>query len=160
VSTQLTAEDGRQSLAAHATAKGLEIHEKYGPRIGWEELLQIMADRACTRYPCELVFDAAPLLAGEFAYPLAIGDRPEDGFRMCVHPVFQDQPERVAYLVLYQLVVVNYGAFASAEDAEAFGAAALGLSPEDYYAEVCQLAERLDESAVGAGCSGMAQDCR
>ena len=76
-------------------------------------------------------------------------NRPEEGFRMCIHPAFQDQPERVAYLVLYQLVIINYGAFASPDDAEAFGAAALGLSPEAYYAEVCQLAEQLDESACG-----------
>ena len=158
--TQLTAEDGRQSSAAHVVAKGLEIRAKYGPRIGWEELEQILSDRACTRYPCELVFDAAPLLAGEFAYPLAKGSRPEDGFRMCVHPLFQHQLERVPYLVLYQLVVLNYGAFASSDDAELFGAAALGLGREDYYAAVCELAGQLDKCLGTSACPGNHQDCR
>ena len=42
---QLTVDDARQSLTAHVAAKGAEIFEKYGPRIGWKELLQILADR-------------------------------------------------------------------------------------------------------------------
>jgi len=49
----------------------------------------------------------------------------------------------VAYLVLYQLVVVNYGGFASADDAEVFGAHSLGLSREDYYAALCEMADRI-----------------
>ena len=80
------------------------------------------------RYPCEIVFDAAPLQAGEFAHPVAKGDRPEDGFTLYVHPFFMTQLEQVPLLVLYQLVLVNYGAFAAPEDAETFGAAALGLA--------------------------------
>src|ERR1019366_1294120 len=123
---QLTAEDARQSLNGHVAAKGAEIRTKYGPTIGWKELLRIMADRACVRYPCEIVFDAGPLEPGEFAHPVAKGERPEDGFTMYVHPFFMTQLERVSSLVLYQLVLVNYGEFASADDAETFGAAALG----------------------------------
>ena len=53
--------------------------------------------------------------------------------------------EAAAALVLYQLVVVNYGAFASAEDAERFGAAALGLPRDDYYALICRLADSLPD---------------
>jgi hypothetical protein len=47
----------------------------------------------------------------------------------------------VPALVLYQLVLVNYGDFASPDDAEAFGAAALGISREAYYQMVCQAAD-------------------
>lgn len=138
---QLTSADARQSLNDHVTAKGAEILEKYGPRIGWKELQQILNDKTCVRYPCEIVFDAGPLAAGEFAHPIAKGERPEDGFTMFVHPFFMTQLERVPHLVFYQLVLVNYGEFASADDAEAFGAAALGLSQTDYYAELCALAD-------------------
>ena len=63
---------------------------------------------------------------------------------MYVHPLFMTELPRVAYLVFYQLVVVNYGEFASADDAEAFGANALGLSREDYYAALCEMADRID----------------
>ena len=140
---QLTAQDARQSLNAHVAAKVAEIRAKYGPTIGWRELLRILEDREVVRYPCEIVFDSAPLQPGEFAHPMARGKRPEDGFVICVHPSFITQMERVPHLVLYQLVLVNYGEFASAEDAETFGAAALGLARDDYYQALCGLADQV-----------------
>jgi hypothetical protein len=140
--------DVRQSLNVAAAATGAGVYEKYGPRIGWAHLLQILEDRTCTRYPCQIVFDAGPLEAGEFAHPVPRGDRPEDGFSMYVHPWFMTQLEQVPLLVLYQLVLVNYGAFAAAEDAEAFGAAALGLSKDKYYQVLCGLADELQLKTV------------
>jgi hypothetical protein len=83
------------------------------------------------------------LLPGEFAHPVPKGPRPEDGFTMFVHPIFMAQLPQVPCLVLYQLVVVNYGEFASPEDAEAFGAAALDLSRDQYYETLCQMTEEL-----------------
>ena len=72
-----------------------------------------------------------------------VAEQPEDGFTIYVHPYFLAQPEWIPYLVLYQLVLVNYGEFATAEDAEVFGASALGLSQEEYYSTLCQLADEL-----------------
>jgi hypothetical protein len=144
MATQLTAEDARQSLSAHVEAKGREIFEKYGPHLGWRELQRLLQDRECVRYPCAIAFDAEPLLAGEFGHALCKGDKPEDGFILYIHPLFLTQPERVPWLALYQLVVVNYGEFASSDDAEAFGAAALGIDKEDYYQTLCELADQLD----------------
>jgi len=138
-----TARNARQSLNEAAAAVGGEIYHKYGPRIGWTQLLQVLEDRTCVRYPCEVVFDAAPFETGEFAHPVAKGQRPEDGFTMYVHPFFMMQLEQVPPLVLYQLVLVNYGAFAASGDAEAFGAAALGISRDEYYNILCGLADEL-----------------
>jgi hypothetical protein len=138
-----TAGDARQALNVSAAAIGAEIYEKYGPSIGWAQLMQILQDRKCVRYPCEIVFDAAPLMAGEFAHPVAKGDHPRDGFTIYVHSCFRSRLEDVPLLVLYQLVLVNYGAFAEADDAEAFGAAALGLDREEYYEALCRLADEL-----------------
>ena len=143
MSKQLSAEDGRQSLNAHAAAKGLEIREKYGPHIGWTELQRILQDRSCVRYPCEIVFDAAGLQPGEFAHPIAKGEQPEAGFTIFVHPLLLLQLERVPPLVLYQLVLVNYGDFVSADDAETFGANALGRSKDDYYRGLCEMADEI-----------------
>jgi hypothetical protein len=143
MAVQPAAQDARQSLNAHVAAKGAELRLKYGPAIGWRELLRILEDREVARYPSEIVFDSGPLQPGEFAHPVAKGQTPEDGFSMHVHPVFMTQLEKVPYLVLYQLVLVNYGEFASADDAETFGAAALGLSRDDYYNALCDLAGRL-----------------
>lgn len=144
--TQLTSEDFKQSLTARVAAKGEELREKYGPHIGWKELCRILDDRAFCRYPCEVVFDASQLQPGEFAHPIQNGALPDDGFAMHVHPVFMTELERVPYLVLYQLVLVNYGEFASTEDAETFGASALGISKEDYYNVLCQLADQICEA--------------
>jgi len=143
MATQLSPENVRQSLNAHVAAKGNEIFQKYGPNLGWKELLCLVEDRACVRYPCEIAFDASPLRPGEFAHPVAKGGRPEDGFTIFVHPLFMTELSRVPQLVLYQLVAVNYGEFASADDAETFGASALGLTKEDYYSTLCEMADRL-----------------
>ncbi len=140
---QLTADDGKISLNAHAAEKGSVIQGKYGPRIGWNELCRILEDRACVRYPCEIKFDAGPLLPGEVAHPLPNGESPEDGFTICVHPLFMIRLDQVPHLVLYQLVLVNYGEFASPEDAETFGASALGISREEYYRTLCGLADEV-----------------
>jgi len=141
--TQLTAADARQSLNAHVAAKGAEIFEKYGPHIGWKELQQILKNEDCVRYPCEITFDAGSLGPGEFAHPVAKGEQPKEGFTMFVHPFYMTQLERVPHLVLYQLVLVNYGEFASPEDAETFGASALGISRDEYYATLCEMANEI-----------------
>jgi len=143
MATQLTAADARQSLNSHGAAMGAELNAKYGPRIGWKELQRVLADRACVRYPCQVVFDAAGLQPDEVAHPTAKGEQPEDGFTMYVQPLFMTDLARVPLLVLYQLVLINYGEFASPDDAETFGAAAAGLTRDEYYAELCDLADQL-----------------
>lgn len=140
---QLTAEDARQSLTAHVAAKGAEIFLKYGPGLGAGGLPALLADRACVRYPCQVAFDAAALQPGEFAHAEPLGGRPEDGFVIQVHPLYRGRPDDVAWLVLYHLVTVNYGGFASADDAETFGAAALGILRDEYYERLCALADEL-----------------
>lgn len=154
--TQLTAEDARQSLTAHVAAKGITAFCDYGPRFGWTALQRLLQDTSQVRYPCEIVFDATSLRPGECAHPEPRGERPEAGFTMYVHPYFQATPDRVVPLVLYQLVAVNFGAFASAHDAETFGAAALGLTCDEYYAALCALADELAAAAATEASGGAA----
>lgn len=149
---QLSADDARQSLCAHAAAKGVEVFLKYGPALDWDRLQDLLADRACVRYPCRVEFGAASLQPGEFAHAEPLGERPEDGFVVRVHPLFREDLAAVPLLVLYHLVTVNYGPFASPDDAESFGAAALGLLRDEYYGRVCALADRLDAAPGVAGC--------
>lgn len=158
---QLTADDARQSLTAHVEGKGVEVYLKHGPQLGWQQLQRLLKDRTCVRYPCEVRFDAEALMAGEFAHPVPKGERPEDGFVMNVHPAFASRQEDAVPLVLYQLVAVNYGEFAAAEDAETFGAACLGLTRDEYYSRVCALADEVfgppaaaDPAAPGCSCGG------
>jgi hypothetical protein len=140
---KLTIQDGRKSLNEHVALKGSELREKYGPEIGWDQLLRVITDRVCVRYPCEVAFDAGPLQPGEFAFPAPKGERPEDGYIIYVHPYFAARPRQATYAVLYQLVVVNYGEFASADDAETYGSAALGISKDDYYQGLCEMADQI-----------------
>lgn len=161
---QLTADDARQSLASHVEAKGLEIFATYGPALSWPGLQRLLADRAYVRYPCEIAFDAGPLEPGEFALPVQKGGRPEDGFTMCVHPVFMTRLDLVPALVLYQLVALNYGVFASAHDAETFGAAALGLTRDEYYNQLCDISDQLGGEEIApvastGGCGGGGCHC-
>jgi hypothetical protein len=140
----------KQSLCDHVAEKGEDIQLRYGPVIGWEELQRILADRTVVRYPCEVRFTAEGLEAGELAHASDLGETPEEGFVIRVNPRFLSRLEVVPHLVFYQLVVVNYGSFASPDDAETFGAAALGLDREDYYRILCELADQLQEG--GCGC--------
>jgi hypothetical protein len=143
MATQLTVDDARQTMEAHAAAKGAEMREKYGPTLGWGQLLKILADRTLVRYPCEVVFDDSALGQNECAHAEPKGDDPTLGFTIFVHPYFVSQPAQALQLVLYQLVLVNYGPFASADDAEALGAAALGISKDEYYQQICRTSDQL-----------------
>ncbi len=148
----LTADDARQSLNAHLANKGVEIFAKYGGAdMGWEGLQRLLADRALVRYPCEIAFEETPLQPGEFAVPVPQGARPEEGFTMFVHPMFRERVAHLPHVVLYHLVVVNYGEFASAHDAETFGAAALGLTCDEYYEVLCGLADELGAASPACG---------
>lgn len=143
---KLTVEDARQSLTSHATEKGIQFFEKYGPEITWKQLLLALEDRTVVRYPCVISFEATGLLQGEMAHPFPQGDEPEKGFALHVHPIFMTDLKGAVAVVLYQLVLLNYGEFAGSEDAEAFGAAALGMDKEDYYQTLCELADQLQVS--------------
>jgi len=146
MSITLTAEGAKKSLSDHVAARGGEIHAMFGPHIGWRELVRILEERTCVRYPCEIIFDSAQLQPGEFAFPAPKGESPEDGFTIYVHPLLMTDLDRVPYAVLYHLVVVNYGEFASSEDAETFGAAVLGIDKETYYKALCDLSDELADT--------------
>ncbi len=139
---QPTEEDGKLALREHAILRAMEARHRYGD-IGAEEILALLKDPSLVRFPTILRFDSEPLEPGEFAFSAPLGETPSEGFCLFVHPYFQDKPEALPFLVSYQLVRINYGDVATHEDAEAFGAALLGLETEDYYQKVCALADAI-----------------
>jgi len=143
---QLTEDDVRQSITDHAIEKGIAFRNRYGPISGIDELIAALGDREFVRYPCRIDYDDSALRSGEFALPVQQGDHPDDGFVLMVHPLLKRWPEWVVYVILYHLVTVNYGKFATARDAEAFGAAALGIAVEVYYQRLCVLQDALIEA--------------
>jgi hypothetical protein len=125
---------------------------------------RLLADRTQVRYPCEIVFDDGPLQPGEFAHAMQNGATPEEGFSMVVHPLFLTRPDLVPALVLYHLVTVNYGDFASSDEAETFGAAALGLTRDEYYALLCDCSDQVGgepdtKPESGGECGGGSCSC-
>ena len=140
---QLKTQDARQELEARIASEASVIRERYGPRLDWSHLLLLLEDRGCVRFPCEIRFDAEPLLPGEFAHVTARGPAEEDGFTIYLHPFYALQLDQAVYLVLHQLVRVNHGAGASPDDAETFGALTLGVAKAEYYRTLCELSGQL-----------------
>ncbi|HTL59296.1 MAG TPA: hypothetical protein VL361_26725 [Candidatus Limnocylindrales bacterium] len=133
----------RDCLSAQIEAEARAIRQKYGPEIGWDQLLRLLDDRNCVRFPCEIRFDAKPLLPGEFAHAEPNGAKSDEGFTIYVHPSYAERLPLVSYVVLHQLVLVNYGTSATADDAETFGSGALGLSKDQYYSMLCELSGQI-----------------
>lgn len=143
-----TAQEGSDSLIAHAVEKALEARATYGgPTTGLtrENLEAILCDRKYVRHPVRLEFKAGALSPGELAHPQPISPAdPTAGYVMHIHPTFEHSDNVISMLVAYQLVAVNYGDIAGHEAAESFGAALCGMDIEPYYQTLCQLADSLE----------------
>jgi len=138
-----TSESAHRRVSAELVTKAVELRQKYGPDIDWEKLQRLLHDPQFAPFPCEIRFDSTPLLPGEFGHPVPKGAGQDQGYILYLHPQYASQLARVPYLVLHQLVLVNYGESATADDAEVFGALALGLSKEAYYQALCELSGQL-----------------
>lgn len=127
-------------LPGDLQASAARIRAAYGPRLEPEALGRLLEDRSVIPYPCELRFDADLLLPGEFGHIFANGVDPYAGFTLYLHPVYSSQPSVWPQLVVHQLAQVLSGQTASVEEAEIFGAQVLGLSREEYFQTLCELA--------------------
>ena len=143
MATRLTAEDGALALRDHASRKAEEARLRYGLYIDADAILKMLNDREVVRYPAGLRFDATPLEPGEFAWPMPLGDTPDEGFCVFVHPAFESRPDVWPLLIAYHIPTINYGEISDETVAEAYGANLLGLSTEDYYRALCELADSL-----------------
>ena len=140
---KLTEEDAREALAEHAVKKAAELRARCGGAMTWAQLIELLEDPQAMRYPCRIEFGAEALQPGEFAWPQPLGERPQDGFRLWLHPHFEGRDEDCLLLAAYQLVAVGYGEVANHEVAELFGSTLCGREREDYYRRVCALADEL-----------------
>lgn len=157
----VTEQDLKSSVAEHVAQRAQAIRDKYGPNIDYPTLLQILEDDQCARHSVNIKFDSRHIEPGMFAYAEAVVEEPErerlEGededyadyirvtaeYNIVVHEAFKDRPDLLPALILYHLVVVNYGDLANAEDAEVFGSTVLGMDRDDYYALLCEAADSL-----------------
>ena len=143
---KLTVEDGKRALRDHVIEKGIELNEKYGPIIEYNSLEQILKDQDFARFPTEMVFDSSRLDSGMFGICVPNENNEEGGYTIYIHEFFKDKLGYVPMLVLYHMVSVNYGEFATFEEAEFFGASALGIEREEYYQTLCDLADQIPQA--------------
>ncbi|MET0013014.1 MAG: hypothetical protein ABW088_05105 [Sedimenticola sp.] len=131
------------AVSLHASEKAKEIHERYGPMIDYATLLRILDDRRCIRYPAEIRFVSEGIETGLFAKTEPRSDNPDDGYVIYVHRHFENRPEDLPALILYQSVLINYGDLATADDAEHFGSGVLGMDRDSYYERIASLTDSL-----------------
>jgi len=155
---EITPENVQSAVSEHVLGRARMIYEKYGPKIDYPVLLNILGDRDAVRFPVGIAFDSSRLDPGMFAIAEPVRkDAPEDDeeaeyreyaeladeYVIVVHEHFKGQSDLLPSLVLYHLVTVNYGDMATGNDAEVFGANVLGIDQEAYYAQLCDLADQI-----------------
>ncbi len=138
----LTAQAGNlsESLDRQAT----EIRRRFPQGPSWHDLLHVLEDRSLVSHPCSVRFQDERLLPGEFAFTARNGLEPQEGFVIYVHPALKADPASAVPVVLSQIPGINTGTQATPADAEQFGCTALGISRDDYYRQLCAIAEQVD----------------
>ncbi len=131
------------AVSRHAIEKAEEIRARYGPVIDYPAVLRILEDRRCIRYPVVIQFVSDGIDPGLFARTEPVSENLDDGYVISLHQRFEDQPDVLPTLILYQSVLVNYGDLATADDAELFGSAVLGLDRDAYYKQIVALTDAL-----------------
>lgn len=140
---RLTIEDGRKAFAHHVTEKALALREKYGHFLDENALQEILNDRDFVRYPTCVEFNSSKIEPGFFAVVEPVAGGPTNEHIIYLHEYFRSRPGDIAGALLYQLVMVNYGDIATRQEAELFGATAMGMEQEDYYQLLCRLADQI-----------------
>jgi len=131
------------AVSIHASEKAREIRSRLGENIDYQAVVDMLEDRKSTRYPTQLRFVTEGIEPGMFAMTEAISDNPDDGYVISMHSVFEDQHDVLPALILYQLVLVNYGDLATANDAEIFGSTILDMDRDDYYDQIVSLTDSI-----------------
>ncbi|MEW8586384.1 MAG: hypothetical protein AB2531_11530, partial [Candidatus Thiodiazotropha sp.] len=129
------------AVSLHALEKAKEIRNRYGNNIDYQTVLSMLGDRKSVRYPVQVRFVSGEIEPGMFAKTEAVSDNPDDGYTILLHSYFENRHADLPALILYQLVLVNYGDLATANDAEIFGATVLGMDRDAYYEQVSSLAD-------------------
>ena len=126
-------------------------HQKYGP-VTAERLDALLQDPACLRYPVRLLFQFGEMAMHQFAQP-DIDPLNAEGRVLHLRPMLADRPDLLPLAVGYMIPVINYGQIISDEHCLLYGATLLGLMENEYYTQICALADLCGaEARPRAGC--------
>lgn len=132
---------GEQGLREHLRAQARAAHARHAP-VTFEKLPQLLADPDCLRYPVRVVFELGPMAPHQFAEPGPDPQEPAGSARVLyLRPALRDKPELTPLAVAYMIPVINYGDLIKDEHALLYGAELLGLEEEDYYQQLCAMAD-------------------
>lgn len=140
---KLTVEDGKKALVEHATTKALDIVEKYGVLNSLEQLNALLKDSSFIRFPTEIQFIDAVVDGETFGFVDKKSENPSDGYVIYLHKNVKNDEILMVATTMYLLVSVNYGDFASFEEAEVFGSVSMGMDKEEYYQMLCSAVDKI-----------------
>lgn len=141
LSTEELIQLGEDSLKQRLVEQAVYAHQKYHP-LTPAALEALLADPECARYPTRLVFEFGEMAMHQFAQPEPDPrNLQENGRVLYLRPVLQSRPDLVLLAVAYMLPALNYGEIITDEHCQLYGAALLGLMREEFYAQICALAD-------------------
>jgi hypothetical protein len=141
LSPEALAASAQASLREHVAAQAWVARQKHGP-ITPDTLDSLLGDPSCLRYPTRLVFEFGEMALHQFAQPdLDPRDPERNGRVLYLRPKLRDRPGSVVQAVAYMIPLINYGEVISDEHCLLYGATLLGLTEEEYYRQMCALAD-------------------
>ncbi len=142
---------GQRSLRDHLLAQALVAHQKYAP-VTVDKLEALLHDPECVRHPTRLVFEFGEMARHQFAQPDIDCREPEqDGRVLYLRPLLRDQPELIVQAVAYMIPLLNYGDIITDDHCRLYGATLLGLMEDQYYDQICALADTVGASSQVSG---------
>jgi hypothetical protein len=132
---------GQESLREHLLAQALVAHRKHAP-VTFEKLEALLQDPECLRHPTRLAFEFGEMAMHQFGQPDVDHRNPaQDGRVLYLRPRLRERPDLIPLAVAYMIPVINYGEVISDAHCLLYGATLLGLTEEDYYQQLCALAD-------------------
>ena len=132
---------GQDSLRDHLVAQAVVAHRRHGP-ITLEKLTALLNDPECLRYPVRLVYEVGEMAMHQFAQPDVDHRSPDGSGRVLyLRPLLRSHPDKVVRAVAYMIPLINYGKVINDGHCVAYGATLLGLIEDEFYREICALAD-------------------
>lgn len=135
--------DFSSALAGHARNAALQARHTLGECLNPKNLSRFLTDPHCLRYPTELMFSREGLDAHQFAEPFYTGLGTEQHCCLHVDPRLRENSEALCLVTAYMAAAVNYGTAATQQTALLQGSIVSGLSPDEFYVRICDIADSL-----------------
>jgi hypothetical protein len=134
---------GEHALRGHLVAQAQVAHAKHAPLDG-AKLGALLVDPDCLRHPVRLVYEFGPMGMHQFAHPdLDWRNTEVDGRVLYIRPMLRERPDLVLLAAAYMIPVINYGDIVTDAQCLAYGSTLLGLTEDEFYLEICALADHV-----------------